>query len=229
MMVDSYLMGFHNVNNKKKYHLELSISIAERFLKMTEDIEEQCRCINNISICNKLLGNQEKAVEWMKKLPSLWCGIETAALGVLEGKEKTDSIQHSLEGVLHLLHRLIFVYATKGDLTTQDRIKTLEKLPQIFETIFEERDYGFYHVFLSRGFVELAKLCEENTEKSLAYARKAVEHARLYDALIEKNHTSVLFKGLLISPQEYTTADKKTQLECVAAELSSDIYNSVFK
>ena len=55
VMVDSYLMGLHNVDEKRKYYLELSISIAERFLKMTDDLEEQCRCINNISVCNKLL------------------------------------------------------------------------------------------------------------------------------------------------------------------------------
>ena len=228
VMVDSYLMGFHNVDNKRKYYLEMSISVAERFLKMTEDIEEQCRCIKNISVCNKLLGNGEKAIEWMKKLPSLWSGIETAALGVLEGEDKTDSIKCSLDAVLHLLHRLIFVYATESELSKQDRIKALEKLPCIFEVLFEDKDYGFYHVFLSRVFVELAKLSRENSEQAALYAKKAMEHAKLYDSLTDQMHTSLLFKGQNISPEEYTSANSQTQTELVATQLSDDIYKSVF-
>ena len=226
-MVDSYLMGLHNVDNRRKYYLEMSISIAERFLKMTEDLEEQCRCINNISVCNKLLGNGEKAMEWMKKLPSIWSGIETAALGVLEGKDKTDSIQCSLDAVLHLLHRLIFVYATESALPKQDRIKELEKLPYIFGVVFEDGDYGFYHIFLSRVFVELAKLSEGNSEQAVAYAKKAVEHAKLYDGLTHQMHTSLLFKGQSISPDEYTSADNQTQTERVIAQFSDDIYKAV--
>lgn len=227
VMVDSYLMGFHNVDNKRKYYLEMSISIAERFLKMTEDLEEQCRCINNISVCNKLLGNGEKAMEWMKKLPSIWSGIETAALGVLEGKDKTDSIQCSLDAVLHLLHRLIFVYATESALPKQDRMKALEKLPYIFGVVFEDGDYGFYHIFLSRVFVELAKLSEGNSEQAVAYAKKAVKHAKQYDSLTHQMHTSLLFKGQSISPDEYTSADNQTQTERVIAQFSDDIYKAV--
>ncbi len=227
VMVDSYLMGLHNVDNKRKYYLELSISIAERFLKMTEDLEEQCRCINNISVCNKLLGNCEKAIEWMKKLPSIWSGIETAALGVLQGKDKTDSIQCSLDAVLHLLHRLIFVYATESELSKEDRIKALEKLPYIFGIVFEDEDYGFYHAFLSRVFVELAKLSEENSEQAIAYAKKAAEHAKLYDGLTTQMHTSLLFKGQRISPEEFTSVNNQTQTERVATQLSDDIYKAI--
>lgn len=227
VMVDSYLMGLHNVDNKRKYYLEMSISIAERFLKMTDDLEEQCRCIKNISVCNKLLGNHEKSIEWMKKLPSIWSGIETAALGVLEGKDKIDSIQCSLDAVLHLLHRLIFVYATESELPKQDRIKALEKLPHIFEIVFEDEDFGFYHTFLSRVFVELAKLSEENRQQTIVYAKKAVEHAKLYDSLTSQMHTSLLFKGQRISPEEYTSANNQTQTERVAAQLSGDINKAI--
>lgn len=227
VMVDSYLMGLHNVDNKRKYYLEMSISIAERFLKMTEDLEEQCRCINDISVCNKLLGNCEKAIAWMKKLPSIWSGVETAALGVLDGKDKTESIQCSLDAVLHLLHRLIFVYATESESPKQDRIKALKKLPHIFGILFEDGDYGFYHIFLSRVFVELAKLSEENNEQAVAYAKKAVEHAKLYDSLTDQIHTSLLFKGQSISPDEYTSTNNQTQTERVAKQLSDDIYKTI--
>lgn len=229
MMVDTYLMGFHNVDNKQSYYLELSISIAERFLKMTDDLEEQCRCIKNIAICHKLLGNRERAVDWIKKLPSIWSGIETAALSVLEAREKTDSIQCSLDAVLHLLHRLICAYAAESGSPKQDRINALEKLPRIFEIIFENGDYGFYHVFLSRVFVDLAKLSAESRQQAAIYMKKAVEHAKLYDYLNTGAHTSVLFRGHSISPQDHTKANSQTQTEWVAAQLPGEICEAVLK
>lgn len=223
MMVDAYLMGLHNVDNKGKFYLELSISVSERFLKMTDDLEEQCRCINNASLCNKLLGNQEKAVEWMKKLPSVWSGIEYAALYVLDGNDKTDSIQCSLDATLHLLYRLISDYATEQKSSKQNRVKILEKIPSIFEIIFENDDYGFYHIFLSRVFLELAKLVEENPEQANRYTKKALTHAQRYDDLSKGFHTSLLFKGHCISPETYTTANGQTQLEFVQRQLPNHV------
>lgn len=40
IMSDSYLMGFQDINEKRKYYLELSISISKRFLELTDVIEK---------------------------------------------------------------------------------------------------------------------------------------------------------------------------------------------
>lgn len=223
IMVDSYLMGLHNVNNKKKHYLEMSISISERFLKMTDDIEEQCRCIKNISVCNKLLENQERAVDWMKKLPGIWSGIESAALEVLDGQDKMDSIQCTLDAILHLLHRLISAYALEGNLSNTDRIKALEKIPHIFEIVFENGDLGFYHVFLSRVYVELAKLSFVDSDECVGYVQKAMEHASMFDNLTPGTHTSVLFYKQEISPEEFTKATNQTQAEWVTNQFSQPL------
>lgn len=96
VMVDSYLMSFHNIRGKKTHYLKMSISISERFMKMTEDMEEQCRCIRNIAVCHKLLGDQEETVMWINKLPTIWSGVESTGISVLEGQERLNSIQSSL-------------------------------------------------------------------------------------------------------------------------------------
>lgn len=211
MMVDSYLMGVRSENGRN--YFELSISVGERFMKLTDDIEEQCRCIKSIAVCNKLLGNHKKAKEWMDKLPSMWSSVDFAALDVLDGEDKADSIRCSMEILLHLVQKMISAYAAEGKLSGQEQIKVLKKIPKILEAVFEDGDYGFYHLFLSRAYTELAKLDRE-------YVCLAKEHAQLYDTLSAGTHTSVLFKGYPINPDEFTRADNKTQSEIVADELA---------
>lgn len=218
MMVDSYLMGLHDVNGKKKHYLELSIAIAERFLKMTTDMEEQCRCIRNVATCYKLLGQQDKAVLWTNKLPSLWSGKESTGIGTLEGQEKIQAIQDSLEAVLHLIHRLLYVYAEYAELSAESRIEILEKIPKIFETIFENGDYGFYHVFLSRVYTEIAKNTKD-TDKSIHCLKKAAASAQSYDRLTACEHTSLLFEHRKIIPEQFSKARNETRCETLAKEL----------
>ena len=220
IMTDSYLMGLHNIHHKQKHYLEMSIAISERFLKMTEDIEEQCRCIKNISVCNKLLGNQEQSVTWMKKLPSIWSGIESAALEVLDGQDKIDSIHCTLDAVLHLTYRLISTYASESDWSKVEKIKILEKIPQIFEILFENGDLGFYHVFLSRTYVELAKLFTIDSEEYTSYRKKALEHAYSFDNLTKQTHTSILFCKHEILPEEFTRVTTQTQVEWIMDQIS---------
>lgn len=213
LMTDSYLMGQHNANGKEKHYLEMSIAVSERFLKMTEDAEISCKCIRNIAVCHKLLGNQESAVFWMNKLPSIWSGIENTALSVLEGEDRADFIPHSLDAALHLMYRLICAAGENTNITAQQRVQILKKIPDLFHLMFENDDYGFYHVFLCRTYTELAKCCSADKEAALTYITKAASHAREADRATPAVHTSVLFTGHAISPEEWTGAYKS---QCTA-------------
>lgn len=227
IMSDSYLMGLHDIDGKKRHYLEMSIAIAERFLKMTSDIEEQCRCVSNIATCYKLLNQQEAAVSWAKKLPSMWCGIESTSIDIWEGQDKIDCIQCSLDAVLHLVHRLLFAYAEATERTTEKRIQILEKIPQIFEIMFENGDYGFYNLFLSRVYVEIAKLCTDDMVKSIEALKKSCKFAQNYDTLMAGKHTSLLFKNYGIVPKEFTKAHNDTQCERILNELYSDKFHGL--
>ncbi|MBQ6996259.1 MAG: helix-turn-helix transcriptional regulator [Lachnospiraceae bacterium] len=215
IMSDSYLMGFQDINGKRKYYLEMSISISKRFLELTDVIDEKCHCIKNIATCYKLLENQEKAVEWTKRLPSLWNGVESTSISVMEGREKIDSIQGSLNAVLHLIHRLIYVYAQNTDLTRERRIEILEKLPKIFDVVFENGDYGFYNVFLSRVYVEIARNCQFDSRKGKDALKKAAICAETYDNLGKSLHTSLLFQEQEILPDKFAKANSNSQRENV--------------
>ncbi len=204
MMTDSYLMGLHDVGGGRRHYLEMSIAVSERFMKMTDDIEESCRCIRNIAACHKLLGNNEAAVLWMNKLPSMWSGIEHTALSVLEGEEREASVRRSLHAALNLIYRLIYESSQRQNLSAAQRIMILEKIPVMFGLLLENGDYGFYHGFLSHTYLELAKCCLPDRQRAIACIESASEHACKMDSAQPSEHTSILLFGERISPDEWT-------------------------
>lgn len=213
LMTDSYLFAIHESCKQSKRYLELSISIAERFLQLTNDIEEQCRCIKNVAVCNRLLGNPEKALLWLKKLPSGWSCIEAAAIDVLTDTDKRDSISCSLDMLLHLFYRFLSTYADDSTLSKEQQITVLKKLPCIFNTVFEQEDYGFYYKFLSETYAKLANLSADQSEEQQDYAKLAIWAAECFDKLAAGSHTSVLFENHTISPKEFTKKEKESQEE----------------
>lgn len=217
VMTDSYLMGLHNVGGRRKHYLEMSIAVSERFMKMTDDIEESCRCIRNIAACHKLLGNRESAVFWMNKLPSIWSGIEHTALSVVEGKEREDFIKKSLDSALNLMYRLIYESSQRPDLGTSQRMMILEKITSIFGLLFENSDYGFCHGFLSRTYLEIARCSLPDSTKAISCIESAAEHARKMDCAEESEHTSILLSGETISPQEWTRSGASTREKLLKA------------
>lgn len=215
LMTDAYLFAIHESCQQTKRYLELSISISERFLQLTHDIEEQCRCIKNIAVCNRLLGNPEKALLWLKKLPSGWSCIEAAAIDVLTDADKQDSISCSLDMLVHLFYRFLSTYADDSTLSKEQQIAVLEKLPRIFHIIFEQEDYGFYYKFLSEIYAKLANLCPNQSEEQLAYAKQAIWAAECFDKLTTSSHTSVLFQNQTIVPEEFTKKETESQTETI--------------
>ena len=226
-MMDSYLMGVHSEKDNQKHYLEQSISIAERFLKMTEDMEEKCRCIKNIAQCYKLLGNIQRAILWLKKLPSMWTSIENVASEIFEGQDKKDSIQCSFDTILHMVYHLICNYSEMENFTVENRIKILKKIPAIFDIFFEDADYGFYHIFLSRIYLELAKYSVMDENFCIKAIEQSIYHGKCYDCLQNREHTSILWKGVQISTKEFTKSKGMTRLQEIEQELASEQFDKI--
>ena len=211
MIGNAYVMGRHAKTEEQKHCLETAIAVAQRFLKMAESIEDQCYCIKNIAVCYKLMGEQDKAVEWANKLPTIWQGVETAHISVLEGKDKYPVFQKHLHGALHLIYRLIYVFAENPDISAAERVKILEKLLVLFDMLFENGDFGFYHFFISRIYLEIARSSIENKEKALDCVEKAVKHSRERDAATPAKHTSILFLDWEMKPDEWENGKSACQ------------------
>ena len=225
MIGDAYVMGIHGKAEEKKHYFEMAIAVAQRFLKMAESIEDQCYCIKNIAVCYKLMGEQEKATRWANKLPTIWQGVEAVHISVLEEKEKYPILQKHLHGALILIYRLLYAFAENPENSAAHRAEILEKIPSLFDTLFENGDYGFYHGYISRIYLEIARSSIENAEKALDCIEKAVKHAIERDAVTPSKHTSILFSGWEMKPDEWENG--KTVCQRTAVLLDNSDFDAI--
>lgn len=210
LMTDSYLMGLHDPDGKRAFYLGLSISTAERFMKLSGDMEEKCRCIRNIATCYKLQGNNEAAKEWMKKLPSIWSGIEHTLLAVLDGDEKSEAVKHSTEDIIHLLNRMLWAAGENTELSREERLFMYKKIPALYEVIFERGDYGFFDYYLSGVHLKIAELSEDKEEITQNLKRAYFLTSR-FDTAKKNEYGSLLLKGLPIDPDEWSRSSKESR------------------
>ena len=218
-MNDAFLMGRATEGPKGREYLNEALAAAERFSRMTEDMEERCRCIRICALCCKHLGQPEKAREWMARLPSLWSGIGLCAMEVLEGEELEEHIRCFLSDLTDVLQKVVFAAAEAPDLNAEERSAILLKLPRLLEMLFEEGDYGLFWPCLARAYTALAEAAEDASARR-DYADKALAAAEAFDGLEYGAHRSLLFRGLAYSPMEFTKTETLSQRELTARKLT---------
>ncbi len=218
-MNDAYLMGRTAEGSMGREYLNEALAAAERFSRMTEDLEERCRCIRICALCCKLLGQPEQAREWMARLPSPWAAVDLCALEVLEGEDLREHLQCAISDHADILQKLIFASAALPGLRPEERRAILQKLPRILELLFEEGDFGLFWPCLARAYAALAESAED-PETQKAYVRKALAAADAFDTLEDGTHRSLLFRGLDYSPSAFTKTESLSQRELAARRLA---------
>ena len=148
----------------------------------------------------------------------MWSSIENAALSVYDRETLKDDVPCSLDAVLHLLYRLID--ASLDDHSHAEQLAILQKVPVLFDLLFEQGDYGFYNAFLAKTYLKIAVLSEDAAAtEMLACAQRCAEN---FDGQTDTVHTSLLFRGHPITPSEWSKASQKTWTEPVADSIDRD-------
>ncbi len=217
-MNDAYLMGRAAEGPKRREYLNEALAAAERFSKMTEDLEERCRCIRTCALCCKLLGQPERAREWMARLPDLWSCIGLCAMEVLEGEELEAHIRCFLSDLTDILQKAVFADAELPNRSAEEQRAILLKLTRILELLFEDGDYGLFWPCLSRAYTALAA-ASEDADAQQSYVQKALAAAEAFDELGDGVYRSLMFRGLPYSPTEFTKTETLSYRELAAQKL----------
>lgn len=225
VVMDSYLMG-EKADENKEYYYEMSISVAQRLIKLTDDIEVECSCLKYIAWSYKGLNNKGKAEIWLKKLPSFWNCIEYVSTDFFEGEDKIDNVHNSFHTMISWFYITILSYMKSEKFDGKERLEILNKVVEFINLMFEKEDFGFYNRCLSDTYIDMAKY-EQDQKVKIEYLEKAYNYAVEFDELNELTHTSILFKDNRISSIEFTKATPLSQRETFTEKINGPQFSSL--
>ena len=187
-------------NDIKKENTIESTLICRRILEFCT--ESDIRVSAQKLICFNYFWNEdnENAIKEAHNLPLFWNCMETTITPFLKGDELVHTTQSTLSQFvsaiqLQLIDLADANYTKELHWTNAERIAILDKSNKIYEIIFENGDYHFHNVYLSTNYRIMAALAllDKNTEHTLKYLEKAVNHAIAFDSLpLKIKHTSLL-------------------------------------
>lgn len=191
--------------NKKE-----AIKICERIMEHCTDTKIRNNTQANLCFYYSWVGETEKAVEQAKKLPSIWkCkdailpALLTGEDAVKEGQQAivqfADAIRLQLRDLADADHRKNYNW------TNKERITMLQKSIDIYDIVFDQGDYLFYHVYLSETYRNMAafSLLVNEREQAIGFLTKAVDHSVQFDRLPGHiKHTSLLVNRLEHNKQD---------------------------
>jgi len=177
---------------------------AERILRSCTDDRIRYSAIDELASYYADKGDIDKAGEYVNRLPIMCVSSDFSWPNILKGDEGARSSQmlkYNLVQFLgnHLVHNRVL---DSGEPLYSDEeiVKLHVKRIRLFELMFEDGDYGFYHNALADSHRELALYHVRKNEISdtLFRLHKAAEHAVGFVEYLSSEqftHTSLAFKN----------------------------------
>ena len=202
-------------------HKEELLSLCERILKECFDEQLRYDAISLLSGIYGLEGNEAKAIEYIKLLPSSLQREELEQLYPRGSEKWWKQVRENVYGMVEDLYikiRNCAYYAPSN----QESIRIHQKSVDLIKLIYDEEDYGFYHYELSEAYFSIASryCCEADYKSCAKYLNLCLVHAKAYDDLPEQTvHTSYLVKGYTFDTSEvasgFESNEVKRQLDLI--------------
>ena len=172
------------------HYLEESIKLSEIILSDCTDDDLKWRAIKILCKYYPELGQTDKAMALVSKLPSITFSKEFLLEDVFRGEECIKQEQLNLlqlsDLMAQLLIRLSFTkHKCIPGLSMAERINFVNASNQMYQLVISDENYLFFHHRLAWNYRRLAELYLDSGEddKSILFLEKAFTHARLYDNL----------------------------------------------
>jgi len=216
-------------DHPKVPHMEELMMLCDRILKECLDDQLRYDAISLLSGIYGLIGDEKKAIEFIKRLP---LSLQVEEMRELYDRGSENWWKYARED-LYITSTDVFVkirncaYYAPSD---QEAIRIYKKAVDFIKMIYDEEDYGFSHYHLSEAYLSMAsRYCrEEDYELCAKYLNLSLSHAKAYDELPEKTiHTSFLVKDYEFERSQvysgYECNDVQRQLGCIREIKSFDI------
>ena len=208
-------------DHPKVPHMEELMMLCDRILKECFDDQLRYDAISLLSGIHGLIGDEKKAIEYIKRLPF---ALQVEEMRELYERGSENWWKYARKD-LYVTCDAVYVkirncahYAPSN----QEAIRNYKKAVDFIKLIYDKEDYGFSHYHLSEAYLSMAsRYCrEEDYELCAKYLELSLRHAKAYDELPEKTvHTSFLVRDYEFEKSRvysgYQCNDVRRLLDCV--------------
>lgn len=167
---------------EKRIHIEKAIEYGERIIENCTDSRLKVPVVQQLCYIYKN-ENTKRAEELLETLGSIYVSQEVMATHIYEGSKKLNATCSLMMTSLDILTRRMKSNVIDDDghfrYTKEEEAKINEKVIAIYNQVFDEGDFGFYHTRLFDSEFALAEYYAEikNEEKTVYHIEKAAYHA----------------------------------------------------
>ena len=197
---EGYLQHNYDRHKDNSYWLE-AVKICEKLIGITHDNEIFTRAIHILVLLYRNFGENEKAVAYANRMPSLDDSREILLASATDGKEGARYIGESLlKMTAAFAEQLIYgLMVNKNNYETDMPIEKIKGAIALFYLVCEDGNFGEYHGELIKLYLYLSRVEWERGYHDEAFVSldKALEHARALEGLLDgKEH---YFTAALVS------------------------------
>ncbi|MDR0916109.1 MAG: helix-turn-helix domain-containing protein [Oscillospiraceae bacterium] len=158
-------------------------ALGTRVLDECTDEQTRLGVIQTLCLTYALAGDEENAVRYAQMAPILNVTYQSLMEHVLKGDALRRTAQSNLAQELERLWQSVFSIMQSREMTHEEQIHYFETLLGIFELVYEDGRFGFYHTRMRLFHFCIAQRYArlQNLEKTLEHAEIALYHARAYD------------------------------------------------
>lgn len=212
---DTYMKARNTVDDTESEHkfYNEAIELAKRHVTQVDDGNERCEYYKLIAYSYKWLSDLKTAMEYIKMLPDLWNCKETTAGLFYENKGRVNFYQDTIVQFADRMQSHIRQLAD-ADYTNEatpytfdERIEALKKINDVYDILFENGDFGFYHtrLYFTNRVIAACYANKKDVEQTLFYLDKSKYHAITFDNLSSViTHTSLLVKNYKMDSAEWS-------------------------
>lgn len=206
------------------------IKICERILEDCTIDEVRYDTLNLMSQAYMEENDLEKSAEYAKMLPNWWdsSNMTLYRLWDTDSEEHTKFRQENIADLANLLWLWIRAEVWQKK-TPADKLTLCRKALMIYETLYENGDYGYANEMVGQIWQNIADACLEMSDKdgAIEAVEKMVEHKIVMDELDGVPHTSLLFDKLVFKADELSRNYTCTNREIAQSWLEWKKYDPI--
>ncbi|MBE6130235.1 MAG: helix-turn-helix transcriptional regulator [Erysipelotrichaceae bacterium] len=212
----------------KEYN-DKAIKLANEILEKCVDDAIRYGAMQTLILIYTSRKELDKAKQIVEKLPMMVITSEWLWPDVLTGEDRIRATQEIFKSFVDMFYiRLITTFGRKE---VGKRDEALLKFKQFLDIVYENEDYGFYHLRLA----DIYKKCAfdqariQNKEKTLEYLSFSLKHIRLWTKMYENkevlSHTSFLVDRLVDDSTKWSFSGEPDYELDLKQDLEKDIFD----